>query len=116
VTDQQKVFTVGDQEFALPLALRGVRESDSIVKAANGQVIVLGGLMTESTNNVDGKRPLLGDIPGINALFRTKNKSKSKTELVILLRPIVVDDKTWDAQLNEAQGNMQRMGDAYRSQ
>lgn len=116
VTDQQKVFTVGDQEFALPLALRGVRESDSIVKAANGQVIVLGGLMTESNNNLDGKRPLLGDIPGINALFRTKNKSKSKTELVILLRPIVVDDKTWDAQLNEAQGNMQRMGDAYRSQ
>jgi MSHA biogenesis protein MshL len=93
-----------------------VRESDSIVKAANGQVIVLGGLMTESSNNVDGKRPLLGDIPGINALFRTKNKSKSKTELVILLRPIVVDDKTWDAQLNEAQSNMQRMGDAYRNQ
>lgn len=116
VTDQQKVFTVGDQEFALPLALRGVRESDSIVKAANGQVIVLGGLMTELTNNVDGKRPLLGDIPGINALFRTKNKRKSKTELVILLRPIVVDDKTWDAQLNDVQGSMQRMGDAYRSQ
>lgn len=116
VTDQQKVFTVGDQEFALPLALRGVRESDSIVKAANGQVIVLGGLMTESSNNADGKRPVLGDIPGVNAFFRTKNKSKSKTELVILLRPIVVDDKTWDAQLNEAQGSMQRMGDAYRSQ
>lgn len=116
VTDQQKVFTVGSEEFALPLALRGVRESDSIVKAANGQVIVLGGLMTESTNNVDGKRPLLGDIPGINALFRTKNKRKSKTELVILLRPIVVDDKTWDAQVNEVQGSMQRMGDAYRNQ
>lgn len=116
VTDQQKIFTVGDQEFALPLALRGVRESDSIVKAANGQVIVLGGLMTESTNNVDGKRPVLGDIPGVNALFRTKSKRKSKTELVILLRPIVVDDTTWDKQLNEAQGSMQLMGDAYRSQ
>lgn len=116
VTDQQKVFTVGSEEFALPLALRGVRESDSIVKAANGQVIVLGGLMTESNNNVDGKRPVLGDIPGVNALFRTKNKRKSKTELVILLRPIVVDDKTWDAQLNEVQSSMQRMGDAYRNQ
>ncbi|WP_331346065.1 pilus (MSHA type) biogenesis protein MshL [Cellvibrio sp. UBA7661] len=115
VTDQQKVFTVGSEEFALPLALRGVRESDSIVKAANGQVIVLGGLMTESNNNRDGKRPVLGDIPGVNALFRTKNKAKSKTELVILLRPIVVDDKTWDTQLTEAQDRMQRMGDAYRN-
>lgn len=115
VTDQQKVFTVGDEEFALPLALRGVRESDSIVKAANGQVIVLGGLMTESSNVTDGKRPLLGDIPGVNALFRTKHKAKAKTELVILLRPIVVGESTWDAQLNEVQGNMQRLGETYRN-
>jgi MSHA biogenesis protein MshL len=98
------------------LALRGVRESDSIVKAANGQVIVLGGLMTESTNNVDGKRPLLGDIPVLNALFKTKNKAKTKTELVILLRPIVVDDRTWDEQLTEAQNSMRDMGDTYRGQ
>ncbi|HEX7762720.1 MAG TPA: pilus (MSHA type) biogenesis protein MshL [Cellvibrio sp.] len=116
VQDQQKIFTVGSEEFALPLALRGVRESDSIVKAANGQVIVLGGLMTESSNNVDGKRPLLGDIPLVNALFKTKNKSRSKTELVILLRPIVVDDKTWDEQLTEAQNSMRAMGDTYRKQ
>lgn len=116
VTDQQKVFTVGNEQFSLPLALRGVRESDSIVKAANGQVIVLGGLMTESTNNVDGKRPLLGDIPVLNALFKTKNKAKSKTELVILLRPIVVDDRTWDEQLTEAQNSMRDMGDTYRGQ
>jgi len=116
VTDQQKVFTVGNEQFSLPLALRGVRESDSIVKAANGQVIVLGGLMTESTNNVDGKRPLLGDIPVLNALFKTKNKAKTKTELVILLRPIVVDDRTWDEQLTEAQNSMRDMGDTYRGQ
>jgi MSHA biogenesis protein MshL len=116
VTDQQKVFTVGNEQFALPLALRGVRESDSIVKAANGQVIVLGGLMTESSNNQDGKRPLLGDIPIVNSLFKTKNKSKSKTELVILLRPIVVDDKTWDEQLTEAQNSMRNIGDSYRKQ
>ncbi|MDF3011836.1 MAG: mshL [Cellvibrio sp.] len=116
VEDQQKVFTVGDEEFALPLALRGIRESDSIVKAANGQVIVLGGLMTEYSDDKDGKRPWLGDIPVVNALFKTKSKVGLKTELVILLRPIVVDEKTWDAQLNEAQGNMQRMGDTYRSQ
>ena len=72
--------------------------------------------MTESSNNVDGKRPLLGDIPLVNTLFKTKNKSRSKTELVILLRPIVVDDKTWDEQLTEAQNSMRAMGDTYRKQ
>ncbi|HSC66342.1 MAG TPA: pilus (MSHA type) biogenesis protein MshL [Cellvibrio sp.] len=116
VEDQQKVFTVGDEEFALPLALRGIRESDSIVKAANGQVIVLGGLMTEYSDDKDGKRPWIGEIPVVNTLFKTKSKVGLKTELVILLRPIVVDDKVWDDQVNEAQSNMQRMGDAYRSQ
>src|SRR5690606_12255180 len=60
VQDQQRVFTVGNEAFALPLALRGVRESDSIVKAASGQVIVLGRLMTESSSNETGKRPILG--------------------------------------------------------
>lgn len=116
VTDQQKNFTVGDQDFSLPLALRGIRESDSIVKAKNGQVIVLGGLMQESKNKTDGKRPLLGDIPLVNSLFRTKNKASSKTELVILLRPIVVESDTWQNQLEQSEARIQKMGDEYRKQ
>jgi MSHA biogenesis protein MshL len=116
VTDQQKNFTVGDQDFSLPLALRGIRESDSIVKAKNGQVIVLGGLMQESKNKVDGKRPLLGDIPLVNSLFRTRNKASSKTELVILLRPIVVDSDTWQNQLEQSETRIQKIGDEYRKQ
>lgn len=116
VQDQLKVFTVGDENFSLPLALRGIRESDSIVRAANGQVIVLGGLMQENIRNLKGKRPWLGDIPVVNTLFKTKNKSKTKTELVILLRPIVVGANTWNDQLIESQQQMKKIGDAYREQ
>jgi len=116
VTDQQKNFTVGDQDFSLPLALRGIRESDSIVKAKNGQVIVLGGLMQESKNKTDGKRPVLGDIPLVNSLFRTRNKASSKTELVILLRPIVVDSDTWQNELEQSESRIQKIGDEYRKQ
>jgi MSHA biogenesis protein MshL len=116
VTDQQKNFTVGNQDFSLPLALRGIRESDSIVKAKNGQVIVLGGLMQESKNKTDGKRPLLGDVPLLNSLFRTRNKASSKTELVILLRPIVVDSDTWQNQLEQSETRIQKIGDEYRKQ
>ncbi|HWV16062.1 MAG TPA: pilus (MSHA type) biogenesis protein MshL [Cellvibrio sp.] len=116
VKDQLKVFTVGDRNFSLPLALRGIRESDSVVKAGNGQVIVLGGLMQESKNKTDGKRPLLGDIPIVNTLFRTREKSKSKTELVILLRPIVVDDNAWKEQLEQTQNRIQNMSEAYKKQ
>jgi MSHA biogenesis protein MshL len=63
---------------------------------------------------VDGKRPLLGDIPLVNSLFRTNNKASKKTELVILLRPVVVDDKTWQEQVEMSQGRIQQLGDEYR--
>src|SRR5690606_24538806 len=63
VVDQQKDITLGDEKFSLPLALRDIRESDSIVRAQSGQVVVLGGLMQETLTDVFGKRPVLGDIP-----------------------------------------------------
>ncbi len=95
VTDQQKEITIGDYAISVPLALREIRESDSIVRARSGQVIVLGGLMQESRRDLNAKRPGLGDIPLLNAFFRTKNRGSSKTELVILLKPIVVGEDTW---------------------
>ncbi len=114
VRDQLKVFTVGSEEFALPLAQRGIRESDSIVRARSGQVVVLGGLMQEDTRDNDGKRPLLGDIPLLGSLFNTQGRSRQKTELVILLRPVVVDDSTWQDELDRSRNRMQQMGDGYR--
>lgn len=116
VTDQLKVFTIGSEEFSLPLAQRGVRESDSIVRAASGQVVVLGGLMTENSRDVAGKRPILGDIPVLSSLFRTRHQQREKTELVILLRPTVIDENTWGEALESSRDRMQRMGDNYRQQ
>jgi MSHA biogenesis protein MshL len=114
VTDQLKVFTIGNEQFSLPLAQRGVRESDSIVRAASGQVVVLGGLMTESSRDLAGKRPFLGDIPLLNTLFRTRHQQREKTELVILLRPTVIDEGTWDQALEGSRERMRRMGESYR--
>lgn len=114
VKDQQKVFTIGSEDFALPLALRGVRESDSIVRARSGQVIVLGGLMQEIQNNEDGKNPGFGDIPFLGSLFRTTSRSSEKTELVILLRPTVTSDETWDREVNGALERVNKLGDEHR--
>ncbi len=100
VTDQQKEIMVGDSRFSLPLALRDIRESDSIVRAQSGQVIVLGGLMQESNRRHDSRRPGLGDVPLLGNLFRGKVRGRTKTELVILLRPVVVGDDTWRQELN----------------
>ncbi len=114
VKDQQKTFTVGSQDFSLPLALRDIRESDSVVRAKSGQVVVLGGLMQQVSNKLDGKRPLLGDIPVLNTLFKTKSSVGTKTELVILMRPIVVDEKTWQDQLDQNAEQFKTLGDEIR--
>ena len=97
VTDQTKTLTVDGTVDTIPLALSQIRESDSIVKARSGQLIVIGGLMRHVINKQDYKTPFLGDVPGIGKLFRSERDQSSTVELVILLRPLVVDDGDWPA-------------------
>ena len=102
VTDQQKELSVRGQTDSLPLALSQIRESDSIVRAHSGQVIVIGGLMRQTRKDQDYKTPLLGDIPGLGRLFRSERNQTSTTELVILLRPLVVGDNDWTTLVKES--------------
>jgi MSHA biogenesis protein MshL len=91
VTDQQKNITIAGVAQTLPLARSSVRESDSVVQAKNGQLVVIGGLMQNQESDTDAKTPALGDLPLVGALFRHKRISGKKSELVILLRPQVVE-------------------------
>ena len=96
VTDQKKEITVSGETDELPLAFSEIRESDSIVKAKSGQIIAIGGLMRNSTTKRKFATPVLSSIPGIKKLFGSSQELEVKTELVILLRPIVVDsDDDW---------------------
>ncbi|MGB5247670.1 MAG: pilus (MSHA type) biogenesis protein MshL [Woeseia sp.] len=107
VTDQQKALTVSGETDTLPLAFSEIRESDSIVRARSGQIIVIGGLMRNSSRKESFATPYLGRIPGVGALFRSNRDVESKTELVILLKPIVVEnDAVW---ANAARESLQRM-------
>jgi len=115
VTDQVKNLTVGDSQFSLPLALREIRESDSIVRAQSGQVVVLGGLMQERSSNEKGKRPWIGDIPIVNSLFKTRAEGTTKTELVILMRPVVVNDnEAWRSDIQSSRDRAKRLADQQR--
>lgn len=102
VTEKIKTLTVADTTDELPLAFSEVRESDSVVKAKSGQVIVIGGLMRTSRRTQDYRTPLLGDVPVLGNLFKSQRREESKTELVILLRPIVVEsDEQWRGLVQE---------------
>ncbi len=92
VTDQTKELTVSGETDALPLAFSEIRESDSIVRAKSGQIIAIGGLMRNSSRHQEHAMPVLGRVPGLKRFFGSTREVETKTELVILLRPIVVDD------------------------
>jgi len=97
VQDRRKDLKVAGSDLSLPLAFSTVREADSIVRARSGQIVVIGGLMQESVRAQESRVPGLGSVPGLGRLFRHDRKVSRKTELVILLRPIVVDsDRVWD--------------------
>ena len=109
VTDQTKTITLGDDELQLPLAFSTVRESDSIVRALTGQVVVIGGLMKNVSTDDNGGVPGVDEVPLVGELFKQKRKINRRSELVILLRPIVVDkNRTW---ANYIQNSAQRIQD-----
>ncbi len=96
VTDQQKNLTVSGQTDVLPLAFSEIRESDSVVKARSGQIIVIGGLMRDKETRQRFGMPGLSQVPGLGNLFTSTKTVNRKTELVILLKPIVVNsDSDW---------------------
>ncbi len=110
VEDQEKLLTLGDEQVTLPLARSTIRESDSIIRAQSGQVVVIGGLMQTQTSDTDSGLPFLKDVEGLGHLFKQKNMRNRKTELVILIRPILVEDDTWNTYLKGARDRMRTMG------
>ncbi|WP_286240539.1 pilus (MSHA type) biogenesis protein MshL [Neptuniibacter halophilus] len=102
VVDQQKRISIGSDDFNIPLALSSVRESDSIVRAESGQVIVIGGLMKSTDSDTQAKTPGLGDLPGVGKLFRQDRQAGSKTELVILLRPVLANHDSLQDELQRS--------------
>lgn len=68
------------------------REIETTVNVDDGEIIVLGGLLDQTERSSLEKTPLLGDIPGLGALFRGSAKEKTKTNLMVFIRPKIVGD------------------------
>ncbi|WJG09703.1 pilus (MSHA type) biogenesis protein MshL [Aliiglaciecola sp. LCG003] len=104
--EQEKVITLNEERFVLPLAQSNIRESDTVIHANSGEIVVIGGLMQSMVSERDSKTPFLGDIPILGNLFKSKNDVETKKELVILLKPTVVDANTWRQQLKQSRDQM----------
>ena len=104
IEEQSKTISFGSDvgDLTIPVAKSEVRESDTVVKAASGDVIVIGGLMKTIEEDVVSKVPLLADIPWLGELFTNRQKLSSKTELIILVKPQVVKKDTWKQEIQKS--------------
>jgi len=71
-----------------------IRAADTVAVTTDGQTIIIGGLMETDKSQTDTKIPLLGDIPLLGNLFKRRQSSDLKTELLIFLTPHIVQNPT----------------------
>lgn len=104
-------ISMPDSDVRVPFAVNTINESDSVVRTRDGQMIVIGGLMTERTDDTRNKIPGAGDVPVGGALFSKGAQSSKKRELVILLKPTVVKDETaWSDDIAATQQRIENLG------
>jgi len=84
------------------------REIETTVLADNGEILVLGGLISEDVQESVNKVPLLGDLPIIGALFRSSAMSVQEKNLMIFLRPTILRDSITTKDLSQEKFNLIR--------
>lgn len=100
VTESTKTIRISPtQDLELPLATSSIRETDSIVYAKTGEIVVIGGLMSSRSEESDSGAPGLQSVPLLGNLFKQKSRSFKKSELVILLKPRIIDADGWGQEL-----------------
>ena len=87
----------------LPLAASSTSELDSIVRGRDGQVVAIGGLMRQASSGDTDQLPGADKIPLLGQLFRNKSRSSQKRELVVLIKPTIVEGASdWSQDMLDA--------------
>ncbi|MEM9599582.1 MAG: type II secretion system protein GspD, partial [Pseudomonadota bacterium] len=91
------------------------RQIETTVLANDGEIIVLGGLLQDDEQIDIEKIPVLGDIPVVGNAFRSKGKTRSKTNLMVFLRPTIIRDRNDAALATQTRLSRMRMEDRLQS-
>jgi MSHA biogenesis protein MshL len=95
---------------SLPLAASATSELDSIVRGQDGQVVAIGGLMRQSSTADDSQLPGTGSVPVLSTLFGAKKRVNQKRELVVLIKPTIVEGvNNWNDDLLDTNRRMDQL-------
>lgn len=111
VAERNKVIDLGSMgSFTLPLASSSVNETDSIVRVQDGNIVAIGGLMTQEQSSDRSGLPGTVNSPA-GALLGQRGSKSVKRELVILLKPTIIrDDRAWVKDLEESGERIRALG------
>jgi len=102
---------VGAADTTLPLARSSINETDTVVRVQDGNIVALGGLMKLDVANDRSGIPVLQDLPGVGGLFGNTTRTRTKRELVILLKPTVIkSERDWEENIQQTNDRMQNFG------
>lgn len=99
VEDPNPAFRNADVISSVPVIQ--VREIESILSINSGDTAVIGGLMQDTVNDRSSGVPLLSDIPILGNFFKYKNDNREKSELIIFIRPMVINHASLNTDLSE---------------
>jgi len=111
LSEVQKTFNLGSAGgiISLPLASRNVRETDSIVRAQNGNIVAIGGLMSQYQTSDRSGLPGTTSTP-LGVLAGQRGAASDKRELVILLKPTIIQDSdSWSQDILQSQQRFQAL-------
>ncbi len=119
VVQQDLTFNFGGvanaADTTLPLARSSINETDTIVRVQDGNIVALGGLMKVDVANDRSGIPLLQDIPGVGGLFGNTTRTRTKRELVILLKPTIIkSERDWEEGIQQTRDRIQNLGSEGR--
>jgi type II secretory pathway component GspD/PulD (secretin) len=70
-----------------------IRRAETHVMVPSGNTLVMGGLMNDNRSKGYTKVPILGDIPGVGMAFRSSNKQRTKSNLLLFITPTIIADR-----------------------
>jgi MSHA biogenesis protein MshL len=111
VTESTRVVNLGGgtPSITLPLAKSTVNETDTIVRVTDGNIVAIGGLMSIDVRDQRSGVPGVSD-EGPGRLLRNTSTSSRKRELVILLKPTLIQsDREWEQDLRDTRGRIERL-------
>jgi MSHA biogenesis protein MshL len=111
VTEVTKDINLGTAgNLSLPLAASSTSEIDSMVRGQDGRVVAIGGLMRQSSTGDNSQVPGAGNVPVLGALFRNNKNVNQKRELVVLIKPTIVDGaNSWNQDLLDSSRRIEQL-------